>query len=395
MRQKDTKILVSCDIANYYDRLNLHRLESILLSLNFDKSKVKQLNELLLFWANRNSYSLPVGSNASRILAEAALLEVDNYLLSMGVKFCRFVDDYRLFAPDALTAHYWLTLLIERLWIEGLTINQLKTKIEDVTNLIKSDKKIDTSPANKEQEAPEKKVQPIRIIAGYGGLIPTRFRNPSSAELKNFRDSNPQQIYGSIKSKRIPEPDDITSFVKSIIGTKKYSYFECLPELGELFPQFTPYIVDVLIKHKDLISQSNKKQIKDKFAKRLRGSEYIPEYVKIAIVQLLGYEDFQDKDTLFIIFRELKRNAGAYIGRSLLDALEPFVTRNEVIEIRSYFSRADAWEKRQIVKIIDIHLSDEEKRPWLKNIRTQEGRDLFLSEYISPTKIKQKKRKEQ
>lgn len=87
------KALVTCDIANFYDRLNLHRLESILLSLEIDKTRVKQLNALLLFWANRDSYSLPIGSNASRILAEAALLEVDNYLLSIGVKFCRFVDD--------------------------------------------------------------------------------------------------------------------------------------------------------------------------------------------------------------------------------------------------------------------------------------------------------------
>lgn len=393
LRQKDTKILVSCDIANYYDRLNLHRLESILLSLDFDKSKVKQLNELLLFWANRNSYSLPVGSNASRILAEAALLEVDNYLLSVGVKFCRFVDDYRLFAPDALTAHYWLTLLIERLWIEGLTINQRKTKIEDVSNLIRSEKKVNSTPANEEQEAPEKKAQPIRIMAGYGGLIPTRFRNPSSAELKNLRDTNPQQMYNSIKSKKIPEPEDITLFCKSIIATKKYHYFEYLPELAELFPQFTPYIVDVLIKHKESISHSGKQQIKNRFSKRLRSGRYIPEYVKISIVQLLGYDDFEDKDTLFTMFRELKRNAGAYIGRSLLDALEPFVTRNEVLEIRSYFSRADAWEKRQIVRIVDMHLSDEEKRPWLKNIRTQEARDLFLSEYISPAKTKQKKKK--
>ena len=135
VRQQSTKILVTCDIANFYDRLNIHRLESILLSNGFEKTRVNQLNELLLFWANRDSYSLPVGSNASRILAEAALLEVDNYLLSIGIKFCRFVDDYRLFAPNAHTAHYWLTQLIERLWLEGLTINQRKTKIEDVSNL--------------------------------------------------------------------------------------------------------------------------------------------------------------------------------------------------------------------------------------------------------------------
>ncbi len=197
-RQKDTKVLVTCDIANYYDRLNLHRLESILLSLNFDKTRVKQLNELLLFWANRNSYSLPVGSNASRILAEAALLEVDNYLLSIGVKFCRFVDDYRLFAPNALTAHYWLTQLIERLWIEGLSINQLKTKIEDVSELVKSETKAEPLPVKKERKDTGEIAQQFKLMAGYGGVIPTLFRKLTATELKKLTNIDPQDIHDSI-----------------------------------------------------------------------------------------------------------------------------------------------------------------------------------------------------
>ena len=59
---------------------------------------------------------------------------------------------------------------------------------------------------------------------------------------------------------------------------------------------------------------------------------------------------------------------------------------NEVLEIRQYFSHADSWEKRQIIKIVDVHLSKDEKRPWLKNVRIQESKDLFLSEYIKPSK---------
>lgn len=392
VRQKVVNILVHCDIANFYDRINLHRLESILLSRGFDKVRIKQLNELLLFWANRDSYSLPVGSNASRILAEAALSEVDNYLLSIGVKFCRFVDDYRLFAPDALTAHYWLTQLIERLWTEGLTINQRKTKIEDVSGLTQIESKADTLKEEIKEEKEKEHATP-QIRAGYGGIIPTRFRTPNDKELKKFIDMDPDILFNSIKAKKITEPDDVTTFIKSVISTKKYQFFIYLPELADIFPQFTPYIIDVLIKYKDKLSSQQKQNIKDSFSKRLRESEYIPEYVTIAIVQLLGCDDYQDKSCLFEYFRELRRNAGAYIGRSLLDSLEQLVSRNEVLEIREYFTRADSWEKRQIVRIVDKHLSEEEKRPWLKNIRTQESRDLFLIEYIKPTKNKTRRMK--
>ena len=80
-----------------------------------------------------------MGSNASRILAEASLIGVDNYLMSLGVDFIRYVDDYRMFAPDAHKAQYWLTLLIDRLDQEGLMINMSKTKIE-ASNLYEEDR---------------------------------------------------------------------------------------------------------------------------------------------------------------------------------------------------------------------------------------------------------------
>ena len=129
--KQKVKFVVSCDIANFYDRLNLHRLENKLHSIGCDKDKIKTINSLLFFWSNRDSYGLPVGSNGSRILAEASLIGVDNYLINNDIEFIRFVDDFRLFAPDTITAHDWLTLLIERLWIEGLSINTGKSKIEE------------------------------------------------------------------------------------------------------------------------------------------------------------------------------------------------------------------------------------------------------------------------
>lgn len=128
---KKVRVVVYCDISNFYDRLNLHRLESCLLSMPFSKARVKLLNEVLLFWSNRDSYGLPVGSNASRILAEIALHEIDLQLMSHGVDFCRYVDDYRLFARNAKQAHYWLSLLIQRLAAEGLTLNHGKTTIRE------------------------------------------------------------------------------------------------------------------------------------------------------------------------------------------------------------------------------------------------------------------------
>ena len=130
-KDENVKVVVSCDVSNFYDRLNLHRLENTLLAVKeIDTTAVILLNELLLYWSNRDSYGIPVGSNASRILAEASLINIDKYLLNKKINFIRFVDDFRLFALNASQAHTWLSILVERLNQEGLFLNTSKTSIK-------------------------------------------------------------------------------------------------------------------------------------------------------------------------------------------------------------------------------------------------------------------------
>lgn len=400
-KQDKVRILVSCDIANFYDRLNLHRLESILLSIGSEKNYVKLLNHLLLSWANRDSYGLPVGSNASRILAEAALIEVDNYLMAIGASFCRFVDDYRFFAPDVHTAHYWLTQLIDRLWLEGLTINKSKTKIEDVSGITKEKDSDDVLSKTsfdeikpKENKTSETK-SAFRIVAGYGGTIPTKFRKSSGSEIEKFKEIDADSLLENIRLSELIAPEQVNEFLRVSLYGKKTHLFINLPTILEKFPQFTPLVVDMLVKHKDEISIEVRLFIKTYYSKLILNIEnYLPEYLAISIIRLLGTDGYDDINILLEYFRSLRRNAGAYIGRAVLDAMESFVSRGQVLEIRRYFVRADQWEKRQIVRIVEKHLDEDEKRPWLKNIKIQEGNDLFLVEAIEPKrKTSKSKRK--
>ena len=89
----DCKYVVRCDIAAFYDRVNIHRIESTLLSIGVDRTLVGHTNDLLLMWSKKDSYGIPVGNVASRILAEAALIDIDQYLLS----------EKRPGSPDTLT----------------------------------------------------------------------------------------------------------------------------------------------------------------------------------------------------------------------------------------------------------------------------------------------------
>lgn len=387
-KKKAVKFVVSCDISNFYDRLNLHRLENSLLSFGCDKNKVKTINELLLFWSNRDSYGLPVGSNGSRILAEASLIGVDRYLKEMEVDFIRFVDDYRLFAPDTTTAHYWLTILIERLWIEGLNINTRKTKIEASAEYKKT-----KSSTEKDKHKDEKDRNPFKIIAGYGGTVPTKFRELSEKESEVYKLKNIDELIEAIVKNDFIEAVQIIDLIKTIVSTEKYEYISTTIGVLDKYPQLTPYVVDALIKNAEKIPDTVCVQVQDLFSKKLDSRKYIPEYLALAFTRILGSKRFYDKKALLQYFGELRRNSGAYIGRSTLEGLETHLTREDTIEIRGSFDRSDLWEKRQIIRLVDRHLSEEEKRPWLRNLRYIENNDCFLQEAAMPTKKDVRKKK--
>jgi hypothetical protein len=385
--QKKTKsgrvnVLVKCDIANFYDRVNLHRLESTLLSLKIDKARVGQINQLMLFWANRDSYGIPIGGNASRILAEAALISVDDFLISNKVAFSRYVDDYRFFAPDTKTAHSWLASFAERLFLEGLSISPSKTVIEDVSKRVSGAKPEESSQA----PTREKANTTARMIVGYTGTVPTKFRKLSPREREKLKDEDLAALIAELDKQVVLLPDDIKRMLRVLVAKSAFDELSIMPKILDRFPQFIPLVVDLAIKEAENIPTGTRTVLKNYFNGVILDAERIPEYILISSVQLLGSDGYKSEETILALFRNLKRNAGSYIGRSILDSLLGDANRSQVIEIRQFFNRADAWEKRAIIRLVHQHLPEEEKRPWLKNIKGHLESDLFAVETIEPTK---------
>ncbi|EJF38251.1 RNA-directed DNA polymerase [Clostridium sp. MSTE9] len=386
-KRKKVNLIVSCDIANYYERLNLHRLQNTLLSIDCNRNIVNLINELLLFWSNRDSYGLPVGSNASRILSEANLIRVDNYLLSIGVDFIRFVDDYRFFAPDASTAHYWLTILIDRLGQEGLSINMSKTKIEPSERYKNDIKNPNTNRKLKKDK------NPFVIKAGYGGTVPTRFRALSNGEKDKLVSLDIMHSLSKADKDNLVDASEFINIIKACIAQQKYSLLlNMLPIIGK-YLQLSPYYIDALTKCSEYFSDEEIEKIKHHFSEKLKSNRFLPEYLRISYIRLLGSKLFNDKTLLLECFRNLRRDSGAYVGRVLLDSLYELVGREDVLEIRKGFSRSDLWEKRQIIRIVNKSLLEEEKRPWIKNVHQLDSRELFLLEVAEPTKSTKLKKK--
>lgn len=388
---KNNKVLVEADISNFYDRLNLHRLESNLFALkNVDEPLIRLLNELLLFWSNRDSYGLPVGSNASRILAEATLIEVDDYLLSHNVDFCRFVDDYRIFACNSETAQHHLSLLVKKLNEVGLFLNSRKSRVVDVSGFKerkdidnKSDKLLEEVNRNDEKEVDNLSFNIPRIIRGYSGVIPTKFRKLTQSEIERLKEFDINNTLKNLNNEVLLQPNEIKEFTKAIVAQKSFDNVLVYPELLLKFPQFLPFITDMLIKNQNELSEDIITSLKINFAKWFE-RKHMLEYILVYLTRFFNSGKFEDKETLFNYFRSLKRNSGDYIGRALLEALDGKLSRVEVLEIRNYYTRADDWEKRQILRISNKVLSKGEARAFFKDA-TINNNDILIN-YIASNK---------
>jgi len=123
--------VVIADIADFFPRLYTHRIDNAIGgALGAGHMHATALKRLFGHWAGAYSYGIPVGSAASRIVAEVTLSDIDQLLLSEGTKYVRYSDDFRIFCNSEAEAYKYLTI-IARALIEnhGLTLQQNKTKI--------------------------------------------------------------------------------------------------------------------------------------------------------------------------------------------------------------------------------------------------------------------------
>jgi hypothetical protein len=127
---KDYKYVVSCDISEFYPRLNHHRLDNALRQLEDADACRLRIMEFLSNFSETYSFGLPVGGPAARLLSELTLNQIDRLVYQKKVPFCRFADDFYLFAQTEADAFKILVYLSEILHRnQGLQLQKSKTRI--------------------------------------------------------------------------------------------------------------------------------------------------------------------------------------------------------------------------------------------------------------------------
>lgn len=118
------------DISDFYNQIYHHTIENQLIESGLPNQAHKWILKLLESLTAKVSRGIPVGPHAAHLLAEASLIPIDNSLVSQGINFCRFVDDFVIFANsenEARAILYRFSDILDKQ--QRLVLNKQKTRL--------------------------------------------------------------------------------------------------------------------------------------------------------------------------------------------------------------------------------------------------------------------------
>lgn len=370
------------DISNFFDRIGNHSLENHLKNIGCDKRYVDLIREMLLFWAgDRRSFGVPVGSDASRILSEAVLLNVDAKLMDAGFEFVRYVDDFRIFADTRAKAFKAVEVLTTLLADEGLALNSKKTEIheiidaEELTNFTNKFAGGEHDVINLEE-----KIEVVKRVHVSGRSSISRFyREPGKLALiklklidkdkllQDFVSVNESDVEQKIKLlvKYFVYVDQDTNILRILLGRRITSIY---------------YIADALVKEAERFEPLKRDEIKTTIFDTVNWFDCAYP-LQIPVLRVAGHSLFrEDKYVKSIVNSHLQTDSMLFFREAVSlgsPALDRAYIRKLAIDV---FENVPDFVRRAIYFAVKNHdsLTDDEKRPLLKNMQ-QHSNDWFIS----------------
>ena len=126
------------DISDFYNQVYVHRLRNAISALDTGFEPVaKSVEDFLLAINGSPTKGIPVGPASSIIMAEALMIDVDEFISNSGFKHTRYVDDFRIFANSKSELVNFLDKLTKYLFENHrLNLSSSKTEIISKANFV-------------------------------------------------------------------------------------------------------------------------------------------------------------------------------------------------------------------------------------------------------------------
>jgi len=136
LAQDDYSWVAWSDISSYFEHILHQRLFDELSHLGIGGPPLRALREMLSRWALVAGIGLPQGPNASRLLGNFYLAQVDEVMLHAGYIYYRYMDDVRVLTDSKPAAIAGVQLFEQASRERGLTPSSAKTDVFPVETFL-------------------------------------------------------------------------------------------------------------------------------------------------------------------------------------------------------------------------------------------------------------------
>ena len=362
--------VLECDISDFYPRIYHHRLENALKKASSNSLVIQRIKDLLFLIADGVSYGLPVGGPAARLLSEILLNRIDRLLISDQVTYCRFVDDYHIFAKSREEAYRLLINLSELLLInEGLSLQRTKTRIMTSADFLASS---DFAKENKPENASAEEAMAFsRIRLRYDPYSPTAEEDYEKLK-KELRQFDIVGMLGrELAKSRIDESltRRLIAAVRHLpLPTQNQAVSSLIQNLDVLYPIFPA----VMILVKGVIQSLNKSTRQEVFSvirELVFHQSYItqvPANLSYAL-RVLAYDESEETEAL--LAKLFKSPLNMMLKRDIILLMGHRGADHWISNCRKQFSVLTQWEKRAF--IICSYILEDEGKHWREGIKKE------------------------
>ncbi|MBK1884058.1 RNA-directed DNA polymerase [Luteolibacter pohnpeiensis] len=363
-------IVLVADVAEFYPRVSHHKLENELLRLGLTTDYPKRIKTLFSKFSQTRSYGLPIGGPASRILAELALNPVDTFLHRKQIPFCRYVDDFHIFANSQQEAYNHLAFLAQLLFNEGLSLQKTKTRILTAKELRDASTYLDFTETDDPSELPPE-ARLMRLSLRYDPYSPT-----AEEDYESLKDAVSSIDIVGILSREIAKSNIDTQITKqAIIAIRALApehrggAVQALlkPEsLETLAPVFSNIMRLFRSLYEDLDEKT--KDLADKTMIGLFNEDSHLIHIDLNLAYLLkvfGQRRSSEKETILIKLYD--DNQSPLIRKEIILIMTKWGATYWLSNILGRFDTLSKWERKAFI-VAAYHMNDEGKH-WLDHIK--------------------------
>lgn len=365
--------VLATDISDFYSQIYLHRLNN---NIEYSNPALKEYpNELESFLSklnHKNSQGLPVGPAPSIVLAEALLIDIDEFLVNAGFDFTRYVDDFRIFGKSEKE----LLEILDKFTLY-LFKNHRLTLSSDKTKIVKTSLFIDEILHNHYEIEKSQIFEKLRVIDPYDGEV---YIEEDFEMITDFDTSTKEEQEIKVLMQKLLEREilDLGIARALIRKSKKLKLKSICRVIFERFDFFIPVVNDVFLYFQYITDDEFIQMYRDEII-NLSKSDCLNN-----LLVKYWFEWYISNNLKLLQILELRR----YINNnaSVVFQSQAAINLNQVSWIRNKkdsISNAGDWDRRAIIYSAQILPSDE-RNNWLKYIESNSNRfiDKIVAKWV-------------